>query len=105
MTYVSPTAHIYTALQPLYEPKQLSRYSDKQRAGRPGIDSWQGQESLPILHSVQTGSGAHPGSYPMGTGSLFPGVKRLKRETHHLPPSSAEVKNGGAITTLPHTSS
>jgi hypothetical protein len=24
------------------------------------------------LHVVQTGSGAHPASYPMGTGGLFP---------------------------------
>jgi hypothetical protein len=25
-----------------------------------------------LLHSVQTGSGAHPASYPMGTGGSFP---------------------------------
>jgi hypothetical protein len=25
-----------------------------------------------LLHSVQTGSGAHPASYPMGTGDSFP---------------------------------
>jgi hypothetical protein len=29
--------------------------------------------SLP--HSVQTGSGIHPASYPMGTGGSFPGGK------------------------------
>jgi hypothetical protein len=28
-----------------------------------------------LLHVVQTGSGAHPASYPMGTGSSFPGGK------------------------------
>jgi hypothetical protein len=28
-----------------------------------------------LLHSVQTGSGAHPASYPMGTGGSFPGGK------------------------------
>jgi hypothetical protein len=27
------------------------------------------------LHIVQTGSGAHPASNPMGTGSTFPGGK------------------------------
>jgi hypothetical protein len=27
------------------------------------------------LHVVQTGSGVHPTSYPMGTGGTFPGVK------------------------------
>jgi hypothetical protein len=25
-----------------------------------------------FLHVVQTGSGVHPASYPMGTGGLFP---------------------------------
>jgi hypothetical protein len=43
---------------------------------------------------VQTGSGAHPASYPMGTGGPFPGGKaRPGRDTDHSPPSSAEVKN------------
>jgi hypothetical protein len=38
---------------------------------------------------VQTGSGAHPASYPMGTGGkAWPG-----RDADHSPPSSAEVKN------------
>jgi hypothetical protein len=30
---------------------------------------------FPPLHVVQTGSGAHPSSYPMGTGCSFPGGK------------------------------
>jgi hypothetical protein len=34
------------------------------------------------LHSVQTVSGAHPASYPMGTGASFPGVKGKKVTTH-----------------------
>jgi hypothetical protein len=43
---------------------------------------------------VQTGSGAHPAPYPMGTGGSFPeGKARLGRDADHLPPSSAEVKN------------
>jgi hypothetical protein len=43
---------------------------------------------------VQTGSGAHPASYPMGTGGSFPGGKvRPGRDADHSPPSSAEVKN------------
>jgi hypothetical protein len=33
-----------------------------------------------LFHSVQTSSGAHPASYPMGTGGSFPGVKRQMRE-------------------------
>jgi hypothetical protein len=42
-------------------------------------------------HRVQTGSGAHPDSYPIGTGGLSLGVKRLGREADHSPPFSAEV--------------
>jgi hypothetical protein len=44
------------------------------------------------LHVVQTGSGAHPASYPMGTRGSSPGVKRPGREADHSPPASAEVK-------------
>ena len=39
---------------------------------------------------VQTGPGAHPSSYTIGTGS-FPGVKRPGRGVDHPPPSSIEV--------------
>jgi hypothetical protein len=42
---------------------------------------------------VQTGSGAHPASYPMGTGGTLPGGKAWpRRDADHSPPSSAEVK-------------
>jgi hypothetical protein len=36
---------------------------------------------------VQTGSEAHPASYPIGTGGPFPGGKaRLGRDADHSPP-------------------
>jgi hypothetical protein len=50
-----------------------------------------GQE-LSLLHVVETVSGVHPNSYPMGTGDLSPGVKWVGREADHSPPSSAEAK-------------
>ena len=54
----------------------------------PGIESrWGVRLSAP----VQTGSGAYPASYIMGTGS-FPGVKRPGRGVDHPPPSGAEVE-------------
>jgi len=40
---------------------------------------------------IQTGPGAHPDSYTVGTGSL-PGVKRPERGVDHPTPSSAKVK-------------
>jgi hypothetical protein len=45
-----------------------------------------------LLHVVHTGSGAHPVSYPMGTGALSPGIKRLGSAADHSPPTIAEVK-------------
>jgi hypothetical protein len=59
--------------------------------GRSGFDPWQGQRIFPLA-CVQTGSGAHPASYPMGTGGPFPaGEARPGRDADHSPPSSAEV--------------
>jgi hypothetical protein len=42
-----------------------------------------------------------PASYPMVPGADFPGVKWTRREADCSPPSSAEVKNGGATPPLP----
>jgi hypothetical protein len=56
-----------------------------------------------VFMLAQTGSGVHLASYPMVTGGSFPGGKVAGREANRLPPSSAEVKNGGAILPLPHT--
>jgi hypothetical protein len=54
---------------------------------------------------VQTGSGAHPASYPIGTGGSFPGSKVAGGVADHSPPYNAEVNKGGAMTSLPHMSS
>jgi hypothetical protein len=51
-------------------------------------------EDFSFRPCVQTASGAHPASYPLGTGGSFPGGKaRPGRDADHSPPSSAEVKN------------
>jgi len=66
----------------------MDRDSDSLRAGRSG------DRILVVARlsaPVQTGPGARPASYSMGTGS-FPGVKRPDRGVDHRPPSSAEVK-------------
>jgi hypothetical protein len=44
------------------------------------------------LHFVQTGSGAHPDSYPMSTGAVSPGIKWQGREAEHSTAISAEAK-------------
>ena len=60
-------------------PELLSRYSDSQRDGRSG-------DQIPVgarfPAPVQTGSGAHPASYTVGTGS-FPRVQRPGRDVDH----------------------
>jgi hypothetical protein len=52
-------------------------------------------------------SKAHPSFWLTGHlgWRLSPGVKQLRREAHHSPPSSAKVMNDGTIPPLPHTSS
>jgi predicted heme/steroid binding protein len=81
---------------------ELSRYNN-------GLE---GQFPIPatgkvfsLFHSFRTVTGTHTGPYLIGTGSSFPGLKRPGREVDRSPPSSAEVKNGGAISALPRTSS
>jgi hypothetical protein len=54
-----------------------------------------GARYFSLLRSVQTGSGTHSASYPIGTGGSFLGVKPPRREADHTTPSSTEVKNGG----------
>jgi hypothetical protein len=72
---------------------------------RIGVRFLAGARKFSLLYNVHRGSESYPASYPMGTGVDSAGVKRLRREADHSPPSSAEVKNGGSIPPLPHTSS
>jgi hypothetical protein len=59
-----------------------------------GVRSPAGVKDFSSSLCVQTGSGAHSASCPMGTGVLPPGVKaRTGRDADHSPLSSAEVVN------------
>jgi hypothetical protein len=59
-----------------------------------GVRSLAGAKDFSSSLCVQTGSGAHPASCPMGTGGPFPGGKaRPGRDAGHSPLSSAEVVN------------
>jgi hypothetical protein len=49
-------------------------------------------QEFSLFHVIQTGSGAHPASYPMGAGEFFPGVKRPGCEADHSSPANADVK-------------
>jgi hypothetical protein len=59
-----------------------------------GVRSPAGAEDFSSSLCVQTGSGAHPASCPMGTRGPFPGGKaRQGRDADHSPPSNAEILN------------
>jgi hypothetical protein len=59
-----------------------------------GVRSPAGAKDFSSSFCVQTGSGAHPASCPVGTGIPFPGGKtRPGRDADHSPPYSAEVVN------------
>jgi hypothetical protein len=55
-----------------------------------------------FLHSVQTGSGVHPLSYPMDTRGSFSGDKGQEGEADHVSSSSNKVKNVWSYTSIPH---
>jgi hypothetical protein len=61
------------------------------RTGRPGWNSRRGAMMgfSSLRHRVQTGSGAHPASYLMGTGCSYSVVEWSGRAADHSPPSSA----------------
>jgi hypothetical protein len=63
------------------------------------------ESRISVLHVVQTGSGAHPASYPMGTGCAFAGGKAVgvwswPTTDLQLMPRS---RKRGSIHLLPHT--
>jgi hypothetical protein len=58
----------------LTEWGQLNLYSEGLRTGWQAFYSRQGQD-FSLLRSLQTGSEAHPASYPVGTGGSFLGGK------------------------------
>jgi hypothetical protein len=58
--------------------------------------------NFPLPHAVNTGSGVHPASYPMGTVGCLPGVKRHGFQAVYSPPTSAEVKKTWIYKSSPH---
>jgi hypothetical protein len=59
-----------------------------------------GAGNFSLHHRLQTGSGAHPTSYPTDTRISFSGVKWSGREAYHSSLPSAEVKNAWSYTSI-----
>jgi hypothetical protein len=88
----------------LREPGQVSRYSDGLLAGQPGFYSCQGQEIFPYSTASRPALGPNQSLLSDGyRGLFFHGLNRPGREADHSPPSSAEVKNVGAVPPHLHT--
>jgi hypothetical protein len=67
-------------------------------AGRAGLNSDRGKYKISSFrHRVQTGSGAHPASYRMGTRGPFPGGKAVTAHLHLV----SRLKIRGIIHLLP----
>jgi hypothetical protein len=82
----------------LYKRTQLGWLSRYINGLRPGIAFSAGAWHFILLHSVQTYTGAHPASFPMGSGGPFPGGGDASGARSWLLASSkAEVKNVGAV--------
>jgi hypothetical protein len=86
---------------PLYQIAQ----SVYRRCGQPGFDSRQQKEIFLVSTLSRPALGPIQPLTQCISGVLSPGIKRPEREADHSPPSSAAVKNCGAIPPLPRTSS
>jgi hypothetical protein len=62
-----------------------------------------GRSSIPCRGKRFFSAPQRPDRFWAHSGALFPGIKRLERETDHSPPFMAEVKNDGAIPPPPCT--
>jgi hypothetical protein len=58
-----------------------------------------------LHHRVQTGTGVHPASYPMGSRASYPGGKAAGAEADYSHPSIAKVNNTWSCTFTPNTPS
>jgi hypothetical protein len=73
-------------------------FSAGSRAEWSGVRVPAGAGNLSLHHRVETGSGTHPASYPVGARGSFPGGKAAGPEAGHKPPSSADVSNAWSFT-------
>jgi hypothetical protein len=68
-------------------------------AGSLGSDPQQGRFSS--LYNIDSGSGAHPASCPLGTGVNTSVQMSVGREVNHNHPYKIEVKNARSYTSTP----
>jgi hypothetical protein len=69
------------------------------------FDSRQWQQNFLFFITFRPALGCSQPPIQSVPGAISPGVRRKGREADHSPPTSVEVKNGGTIPSLPHSSS
>jgi hypothetical protein len=72
------------------------------QAGRPGFNSWQGDETFLFATTTRPALGPTQTPIQWVLGAPSPGVKWIGCETDHSPPYSVEVKNEWSYTSTPH---
>jgi hypothetical protein len=93
LSHVKVTFVLISQVAVSFNNEELPLHREKYQTENKGVQFPAGANNFSLRHHrVQTGSGAHPTSYPMGNGGSFPGVMRLGREADYSPPSNAEVK-------------
>jgi hypothetical protein len=97
---VSPLMHLCAILYYIRRAGVAQAHSDCLLHGRPRGRSSSHGRGKNFLHIVQTGSGVHPASYPMGTGGSLPGGKAAEARSY-LPPISAKVKKTWIYISIP----
>jgi hypothetical protein len=85
----------------LHPARIYSQYSDGLDGQVSIFDSQQEQEIFLYSITSRLALGLIQPPVQRVLGALSPEIKQLVYEAVHLPPSSAEVKNGGAIPPLP----
>jgi hypothetical protein len=75
-------------------------------AGRPGFDSWQGNDGIFLFNTASRRVlGRIQSPIQLVSGTLTQGLKRLEREADNLPPSRTDVNNASSYTSIPQPSS
>jgi hypothetical protein len=92
----------HVLLQSVSEQEYLSSYSDRLQSGRLKSNSRKGKQLFSSPQRLYR-FWCRPSLLSNGYRGFSPGVKRPRRKADRLPPSSAEVRNSGAIPPLLHS--
>jgi hypothetical protein len=97
---VSDFREVTTTVMIIISQKNIVQRLDCRKTEKTGFNS-RPKQGTSLLHRFQTGPGAHPASYTVGSRDYYLGENRPAREANHSPPSSVELKNAQRYTSTP----